>query len=291
MKGNDPYVAVNLVAEQVIQDQGITELPVDPTAIARNLGIEVLAKPIHAAGVSGMFFRVRESYGIAYATHIDNIGFQNFSVAHELGHYFLPGHVDAVLADGDNHESRAGFTSSDRHEMEADRFAARLLMPNKLFSAALRRAGDGLAAIETLHNLCKTSLTATAIRFTQCTRDPVAIIVSMGNRIDYCFMSDALKGIEGIDWIRKHETVPSGTTTFTFNQDATNVQRAERVSGTSNLQAWFGGRHNTELSEDVIGLGSYGKTLTVLCGIELLDENEEEDEDSLAESWQPKFRR
>ena len=40
---------------------------------------------------------VGNMFGIAYATHIDNVGFQNFSVGHELGHYFLPGHVDAVL--------------------------------------------------------------------------------------------------------------------------------------------------------------------------------------------------
>ena len=64
--------------------------------------------------------------------HIDNIGFQNFSVAHELGHYFLPGHIDAVLADGDVHESRAGFASGDRYEMEADHFAATLLMPRSV---------------------------------------------------------------------------------------------------------------------------------------------------------------
>jgi hypothetical protein len=45
-----------------------------------------------------------------------------------------------------------------------------------------------------------------------------------------------------------------------------------------------------EVSEDVIGLGSYNKTLTVLYRIELPDEDEQDD-DSLQESWTPRFRR
>ena len=39
------------------------------------------------------------------------------------------------------------------------------------------------------------------------------------------------------------------------------------------------------------GLGSYGKTLTVLYNIELPDEEEEDDERSLEESWTPRFRK
>ncbi len=187
MRRNDPNWLATLAAEKVVQERGITAFPVDPIAIARDLGIEVMAKPTCAQGVSGMLLRVGDAYGIAYATHIDNIGFQNFSVAHELGHYFLPGHIDAVLADGDVHESRAGFASGDRYELDADHFAAGLLMPRSLFTDAMRRVGDGLAAIENLAGLCQTSLTATAIRYTQCTRDPMAMVLSTGERINYCF--------------------------------------------------------------------------------------------------------
>ena len=40
----------------------------------------------------------------------------------------------------------------------------------------------------------------------------------------------------------------------------------------------------------MIGLGGYGKTLTVLYGIELPD-GDDQDDDSLQESWTPLFRR
>ena len=199
--------------------------------------------------------------------------------------------MDAVLADSDIHESHAGFGSGDRYELEADHFAAALLMPRQMFSAALRRRGDGIAAIEELAGICKTSLTATAIRYTQCASDPVAIIVSTGGSIDYCFMSNALRDHDGIDWIRKRQAVPRTTPTFAFNRDPDKVRRADRIEDSSNLQTWFGGPRGIELCEDVIGLGRYGKTLTVLHGIEFADDQGEDDEDELTESCAPRFRR
>ena len=221
MSRSDPYwSAANAaeVAERVVRDQSLTELPIDPMALARDQGISVLRKPARAQGVSGMLLRRGNTFGIIYATHIDSIGFQNFSVAHELGHYYLPGHIDAVLSNHEIHESRAGFASGDRYEIEADHFAATLLMPRALFRKAMSTFGDGLAAIEKLAEQCRTSLTATAIRYARCTREAVAVVLSTGTRINYCFMSDALKDVEGFGWIRKGEGIARDTATFAFNQ-------------------------------------------------------------------------
>jgi hypothetical protein len=292
MRPVDPYAFASLAAEQIIKGMGITTFPIDPIAIARARDIEVEPKPVTDRGVSGMLIRVGNEFAITYATHLDNEGFQNFSIGHELGHYFLPGHVDAVITGTSGfHESRAGFASNDRYEIEADRFAAGFLMPRHLFFPALERAGEGLAAIEGLADLCRTSLHATAIRYTQCTRDAMAIVVSTGSTIDHCFMSAALRDVSGIDWLRKRGVVPRGTPTHAFNQDSTNVERAVRIEEVSNLQQWFGGNRSVEISEDVIGLGRYGKTLTVLYGIDIPDAEEEEDEALLIESWTPRFRR
>ena len=292
MRKTDPYLAAMLAAENVVKQQGISTLPVDPVALAKSLGITVIAKPASAQGVSGMLLRHGNAFGIAYATHIHNIGFQNFSVSHELGHYFLPGHIDAVLSHGAVHESHAGFGSGDRYEMEADHFAATLLMPRVLFTNAMRTAGDGLPAIEKLAKQCRTSLTATGIRYTKCTGDPVAIVLSTGARISYCFMSEALKEVEGLNWIRKGEGLSKATATFAFNQDPERVRRAEREQDVSDLQDWLGGDRSLSVTEQVIGLGSYGKTLTVLTALDL-DEQIEEigEEEEFVESWTPRFRR
>ena len=106
------------------REQGIAKLPVDPVAVAKSLGILVQPKPASARGVSGMLIRYGEEYAISYASHIDNEGFKRFSVAHELGHYCLPGHVDAIFLHGAVHESFAGFGSQNPYELEADHFAA-----------------------------------------------------------------------------------------------------------------------------------------------------------------------
>ena len=288
---DDHYWAASLAAEKVVKEHDIATLPVDPIALARSLGIEVRAKPTHTQGVSGMLLRSGNRFGIAYATHIDNIGFQNFSVAHELGHYFLSGHIDAVLADGDVHESRAGFASGNRYEIEADHFAAGLLMPRLLFMEAMRTSGEGLTAIEKLASLCRTSLTATGIRYVQCSRDPLAIVLSTGSQINYCFMSDALKEVKGLNWIRKGEGLSRNTTTFAFNQDVDRVGGVDLTGGTSDLQDWFGGDRSIPITEEVAGLGSYGKTLTVLTALDLEERLKEiEEEENLTESWTPKFR-
>lgn len=288
----DPFAFASLLAEQILKGEGVGRLPVDPKAFARAKDIEVVAKPVSSAGVSGMLVRSGNEFAIAYATHLENEGFENFSVGHELGHFFLPGHMDAVIPGGSGmHVSRAGFNSKDRYEAEADRFAAGFLMPRFLFFPATETAGVGLAAIEGLATLCKTSLHATAIRYAQCTREPVAVIISVGSRIDHCFLSEALKQASGIDRLRKHEAVPRGTATHVFNQDGSNVAKAARVEESSNLQDWFGGKRSLPIGEDVLGLGRYGKTLTVLHSIKLSDPEDEEDEAALIESWTPRFRR
>ena len=41
-------------------------------------------------------------------------------------------------------------------------------------------------------------------------------------------MSNALKDLEGINWIRKSELLSSGTATFAFNQDSEQIWRGDR---------------------------------------------------------------
>jgi Zn-dependent peptidase ImmA (M78 family) len=79
-----------------------------------------------------MLVKVGDQFGIMYATNIRRRGFQRFSIAHELGHYFIEAHATQLLVNG-VHYSRAGFFSADPFEQEADHFAAALLMPERPF--------------------------------------------------------------------------------------------------------------------------------------------------------------
>jgi len=278
-------------AENLVDELGITAFPVSPFEIAEELGIEVRALPADSrSGVSGMLLRQQNLFGILYATSIDSAGFQRFSVGHEIGHYCLPGHPECVLRDG-AHASHAGFGSKDRYELEADHFSASLLMPTTLFDKALASAGNGIAAVEHLATTCETSLVATAIRFSQRSPDPAAIIVSIGNHVDYCFMSDTLKEADGLEWIRKGSLLPPNSATKELNGDPKKVLDGERLDAEGTVQDWFGGDIEAQLVEETIGLGDYGKTLTILTVEELPDAEEIEDEEELEESWTPRFKR
>ena len=280
--------------EACAREQGFTSLAVDPFAIARANDIEVQAKPDTAHGVSGMLLRHGNAFGIVYATHIDNEGFQRFSVAHELAHYFLDGHIDHVLPNDGVHVSEAGFTSGDPYEMEADQFAAGLLMPGDLFKKALKKKAPGLETVEDLATECRTSLTATGIRCAETSDDALAVIISTGNVIDFCFLSDAMKSLPKLSWLRKGSPVPSGTVTANFNASGRRVLAGERDSDTINVREWLGGTRPAIVTEEVVGLGRYGKTMTLLSsetiGQDLIEDEEGEDRD-MTESWTPRFRR
>jgi hypothetical protein len=147
---------------------------------------------------------------------------------------------------------------------------------------------DGLAAVESLADTCCASLTATAIRYTECAPDPTAIVISSGNKVDYAAMSRSLRGIDGIDWIRKNQPLPRDCATRALNSDPERVRRSDRVESESAFQDWFGGDLRIKVSEDAMGLGGYGKTLTVLYGIELPEEDDNDDD--IIESWTPRHR-
>jgi hypothetical protein len=260
-------------AENLVKEWGIPSLPVDPFVVARKHEIEVVPKPNSAPGVFGCLLRQGEAFTILYATHIENDGFKNFTVAHELGHYFLPGHPETLFPSGIGlHQSKSGFTSDEESEWEADFFAAAMLMPEHLFVEAMRECEPGFSAVEELANTCRTSITATAIRYATFAEDAVAVIMSSGRKIDWCFLSPPLRELRGVSWIRKGEILPTQCETTKFNSDSVNVSTGDRVVGSSRLDLWLDGAPKIEMEEDVVGLGRYGKTLTVLFTTEALDD-------------------
>lgn len=280
-------------AAAVLRKDGIDGLHVDPIAIAEKRGIAVKAKPDTAEGVSGMLIKAGDDFGILYATNINSRGFQRHSISHELGHYFIEGHPDALLDDG-LHVSHAGFVSSDPFEQEADHFAAALLMPERAFSRAIENHDAGLDCIEALRKACETSLTSTAIRYSTLTSDGVAVLMSRSQSIEWCFMSDGLKQAEGLSWVKRGTPVPAGTVTANFNAQPENVRTGKRDAADGLLNDWVDGSKTYRVVEEVVGLGQYGRTLTILtcAALSLRGEaGEIDEEEDLVESWTPRFRK
>ena len=89
-----------------------------------------------------------------------------FTMAHELGHYFIDEHRN-LLASGEfePHLSECEFDSSELIEQEADLFAANLLMPVKSFIELGESQVKGFECIMKLAEEFGTSITATAVRY------------------------------------------------------------------------------------------------------------------------------
>jgi len=94
---------------------------------------------------------------------------QNFTIAHELGHYFLHQDIiksEVVLVDGDgfldssNTLYRLDNAAQNILETEANNFAASLLMPTQL----VLRAWNSMKSIEELSSLFNVSPVAMSIR-------------------------------------------------------------------------------------------------------------------------------
>ena len=291
----DPWWKAEACAAEVLKQQNIKKLPINPFQIADAKEIIHQENPSLDSGVSGCLMRVGDTFGIVYSTRYSSNGFRRFTVGHELGHYFLEGHPEHLFKDGCKlHTSTTGFVSDDRYEQEADAFAASLLMPKPLFRDAAENVGNGLDAVLAMAAICEMSLTSTAIRYARLITEPVAVVLSLNRKILFSTMSPSLRAQRNLTWLKKGAGVPSSTLTFKFAGDSTNIQYARTISGYSTLEDWFDGP-DTEISEEVIGLGEYGRALTVLRAESLPDpetvvERSDGREDDESESLLPSER-
>lgn len=276
-------------AEELLREAGVTGLPINPIQLAEYLGIHVEAKPPTIKGASGWLIRSGDDFGIIYATHIDSIGFQHFSIAHELGHYMLDGHPEHVFRNSGEHASRAGFEATDDIEREADYFAACLLMPKHLCKPLINRSRDGMVAVLHLAEQCKTSLTAAALRYAEIGQLSIGIVQAYQGKVEFCAAYPMQAHVGWARPLTRHAKVPAESATHRLSQDRDAILRSDEDSDSCEAGDWFpGADRKAGLIEEAIGLGKFGRTLTILTlDAESTQDEDEEDDDRWEE---PRFR-
>lgn len=276
-------------AQNVLERHGLLKFPVDVHALARLKGIEVAPMPADLTGISGMLARAGETFGIQYATYARNEGFERFSIGHELGHYFLEGHLDHItFKDELFHFSHAGFVSDKAYEREADFFAAGLLIPSKLGKREISSTKEGIASIRRLQKRAEASFSASAIRYAQITDDPTVVICSQHGRVLFCFPSDEMKRARSNVWIEPGTKVPSSSATYGMARGAAAERVNKWVDGEACLSDWFPEARPLRVREEAVGLGFEDRIITALSAVSSTDEDDEEDD--LVERWTPRFR-
>lgn len=135
--GRPETEAIRLLAET----GQATTAPVDIEAVARHLGAQVVEEKLDRS-VSGMLYRDGEHVIIGVnSAHVDRR--RRFTVAHEVGHLVLhkgrPLVLDHVRV---NFRDTNSSTASDLEEIQANAFAAEVLMPRDQVIAAAKKLLD-----------------------------------------------------------------------------------------------------------------------------------------------------
>lgn len=138
---NDPQVS----AREVLVKLGIKALPVPVEKIAKALGAVVRFSPLDEE-LSGMIY-VKDGVPVIGVNSLHHPNRQRFTIAHEIGHLVMHRdmisenvHVDKqfrVLMRDSNSS-----TGSEEIEVQANRFAAELLIPSSMFDPTKILASD-----------------------------------------------------------------------------------------------------------------------------------------------------
>lgn len=132
-------------AELLIASLGITEAPVNVDAVAKHLGIRIVSMKLDD-DVSGLLITKPNMASIVIREDDPPVR-QRFSIAHEIGHFclrhqFEPGeHVHVDRGHRISQRDRQSSTGKNVKEIEANQFAACLLMPSALIKATIEELG------------------------------------------------------------------------------------------------------------------------------------------------------
>jgi Zn-dependent peptidase ImmA (M78 family) len=176
-------------AKKLLEEQNIKSAPIYPRKIARELGIYVWERKAES-GYDGYMISVDNTWGIMINGAIKSIPRKRFTVAHELGHYYIDYHDElSYRCFGKDMEDISSSTKHD--EREANEFAVELLMPYNLFRDDINRHDISLDTINLLAEKYLTSMISTTIRYARCNDYECAIIISEQERIKYFAFSES----------------------------------------------------------------------------------------------------
>jgi Zn-dependent peptidase ImmA (M78 family) len=126
-------------ANELLKSLGIDEIPVPLEKIAEKLGI-IIEEEVFEGELAGVLLRDINGAIIGVnAAHPETR--KRFTIAHELGHFILhkgdPVHIDRGFRV--NFRDKKSSMAIDFEEIEANAFAAALLMPEKKLRAVIKK--------------------------------------------------------------------------------------------------------------------------------------------------------
>ncbi len=252
------------LAEQVAQDH-YRGAAIDPVFIIESKGISL------SFNHYGDFFDGMLEYRAGHFHIYCNLGRveyphssrARFTLAHELGHYFIDEHRRALSSGGVlSHPSKCEFESKNLAEREADLFASNLLMPLGRFLQEARKSALGLAGIRHLAGVFKTSITSTAIRYATCDVLPCAVLKWGDEGLSWKWLSSEAYRAQWGKAIQSLLDVPDDSATAVAKCGAESPPTGFFERG-STVSTWFHSvrpesSRNVLMIEQAMSLGRFG---------------------------------
>lgn len=261
------YIARNRVQEisDLAEWVAGNQIPVDPVAVLRDQAGITLIRGDFGDAFDGLL-EWRDGRFWVYS-NLKRVGLpgstrERFTIAHELGHFFLDEHRNALISGVGRHASLSEFQSDELAEREADLFASRLLMPTPAFNAALSKNPTGIFEIRALSQRFDTSITSTAIRYVSLADFFCVVVKWNADGYGWSWKSPIASANKYWRAKKSADKLPRDSATRMAMQMAPSSS-AEPIQRGAVASMWFdfvgkGGPRDEILIEQAIALGRYG---------------------------------
>lgn len=252
----------------------------DLAQLCEDVGLRIREVP--ARGFDGALVRSKAGQKgiVAINARIREASRKRFTIAHEIGHFVIPHH--RLLANVCEQRKIESFNPKlGRPELEANEFAAELLLPTALLRKRFDLSQFSLVQISGVAADFGTSLCATTRSFLAMTPLPCALVWSEGNQARWCARSDSFRFFLPLE-----ELPAAGSFAATiFNGEPAPADFAQ-VPPDAWLDRRAAERVDT-LLEHSIALPNYNAVLTLLWAYKTEPEPADTDEDTLLEDLNP----
>lgn len=223
--------------------------------VVREIGLDVVYQL--AESYEGALLRIKgvpRGY-VIINSEIREQSRQRFTLAHEVGHFLLPWQQE-LSSPCTKEKIESWDEDLYRPELEANQFAAEILMPRELVRTYLR-AEPAMGSVESIAQACGTSLTASALRLVMLTSYRAAMVWSQGNSARWYESSQ-----EFVRWVRRGEL-----SNETFAADCFKGRAVPRGLEPVPARAWLfekGLRDDAQIWEHSLPLPNYDAVLSLL---------------------------
>ncbi len=181
-----------------------------------------------------------------------------FTIAHELGHYFLEDHHKNLVVN-EPHFSSFNLDNSNLIEEEADFFAACLLFPYNKFRATCNAKKISAELIYEISNTFKASKIATIKRFCEIGSHEIFVVYSKDNSIKWYDRSKDFPYMKFKFSIGSNPPIDTLAKDFFENENLEFTQKVETYSGD-----WFYTENERKMYEQCLGSREYNYIVSLL---------------------------